>query len=83
MDLTEAMNAFSKQVLQYKNVGGETFTEYQNGEKITDSFFAAIDENGKACLKTFFGKWPAYQGRECLRHEEYDHFPIGPRDHSG
>jgi len=77
MDLTEAINAFSKKVSLYKNVGGETFTEYHNGEKITDSFFSAIDENGKACLKTFFGKWPGYQNRECLRHEEFDHFSIG------
>ncbi len=77
MDLNEAMDAFSKKVSLYKNIGGETFTEYHNGEKITDSFFAAIDENGKTCLQTFFGKWPGYQNRECLRHEEFDHFNIG------
>ncbi|WAC05858.1 MAG: PD-(D/E)XK nuclease family protein [Methanoregula sp.] len=77
MDLAEAMNAFSKKVSLYKNVGGETFTEYHNGEKITDSFFAAIDENGKVCLKIFFEKWPGYNSRECLRHEEFDHFSIG------
>ncbi len=77
MALSEATNAFSKKVSLYKNVGGETFTEYHNGEKITNSFFAAIDENGKTCLQTFFGKWPGYKGRECLRHEEYDHFNIG------
>jgi len=77
MDLTEAMNAFSKKVSRYKDVGGETFTEYHNGEKIPPSFFSAIDENGKACLQTFFGKWPGYQTRECLRHEQFDHFRIG------
>jgi hypothetical protein len=77
MDLAEAMSAFSKKVSLYKNIGGETFTEYHNGEKITDSFFAAIEENGKTCLQTFFGKWPGYHGRECLRHEEFDHFHIG------
>jgi CRISPR/Cas system-associated exonuclease Cas4 (RecB family) len=77
MDLAEAMNAFSKKVSLYKNVGGETFTEYHNGEKITDSFFSAIEANGKVCLKIFFGKWPGYLGRECLRHEEFDHFSIG------
>jgi len=77
MDLDEALDAFSKKVSLYKNVGGETFTEYYNGEKITDSFFEAIDANGKTCLQTFFGKWPCYQNRECLRHEEFDHFSIG------
>jgi len=77
MDLTEAMNAFSKKVSLYKNIGGETFTEYHNGEKIPGTFYAAIDENGKTCLQTFFGKWPDYRNRECLRHEEFDHFSIG------
>ena len=77
MDLNEAMDHFSKKVSLYKNVGGETFTEYHNGEKIPSSFFAAIEENGKMCLQTFFGKWPSYQNRECLRHEEFDHFHIG------
>lgn len=78
MDVNEAMTAFSKKVSQYKNIGGETFTEYHNGEKITDSFFAAIDENGKTCLNTFFDKiWPGYKNRECLRHEEFDHFRTG------
>jgi CRISPR/Cas system-associated exonuclease Cas4 (RecB family) len=77
MDLAEAMSAFSKKVSLYKNIGGETFTEYHNGEKIANSFFAAIDENGKTCLQTFFGKWPGYLSRECLRHEEFDHFHIG------
>jgi CRISPR/Cas system-associated exonuclease Cas4 (RecB family) len=77
MDLTEAMNAFSKKVSLYKEVSGETFIEYHNGEKIPGSFFAAIDEKGKTCLQTFFGKWPDYRNRECLRHEEYDHFSIG------
>lgn len=77
MDLNEAINAFSKKVLLYKNIGGETFTEYHNGEKIPGTFYTAIDENGKTCLHTFFGKWPDYKNRECLRHEEYDHFSIG------
>lgn len=77
MDLTEAINTFSKKVSLYKNVGGEVFSEYHNGEKIPDSFFVAMDENGKTCLHTFFGKWPDYRSRECLRHEEFDHFSIG------
>ena len=77
MDLNEAMTAFSKKVSLYKNIGGETFTEYHNGEKIPNSFFTYIEENGKTCLQTFFGKWPGYLNRECLRHEEYDHFTIG------
>jgi len=77
MDLAEAITVFSKKVSQYKNIGGETFTEYHNGETIPGSFFAAIDENGKTCLHTFFGKWPGYRSRECLRHEEFDHFLIG------
>jgi CRISPR/Cas system-associated exonuclease Cas4 (RecB family) len=77
MSLAEATAAFSKKVGLYKDIGGETFTEYHNGEKIPDSFFAAIDANGRACLETFFRKWPDYQGRECLRHEEFDHFNIG------
>jgi len=77
MNLAEAMNAFLKKVSQYKNIGGETFIEYHNGERIPNSFFAAIDENGKTCLQTFFGKWQGYQSRECLRHEEFDHFSIG------
>jgi RecB family exonuclease len=77
MDLNEAMKNFSKKVLLYKNIGGETFTEYHNGGKIPDSFFTYIDENGKTCLQTFFGKWPDYAARDCLRHEEFDHFKIG------
>jgi hypothetical protein len=77
MALNEAMDAFSKKVSLYKNIGGETFTEYHNGEKIPDTFYTAIDENGKTCLQTFFGKWPDYKNRECLRHEEFDHFSIG------
>ena len=28
-------------------------------------------------MQTFFGKWPSNQDRECLRHEEYDHFSLG------
>jgi len=77
LDLNEAMNAFSKKVSLYKNIGGETFTEYHNGEKIPNSFYDYIEENGKTCLHTFFGKWPGYHNRECLRHEEFDHFSIG------
>jgi hypothetical protein len=77
MDCAGALAAFSKKVLQYKNVGGETFTEYHNGEKIPNSFFTYIEENGKTCLQNFFGKWPDYTSRECLRHEEFDHFSIG------
>jgi hypothetical protein len=77
MDLAGAIHAFSKKVALYKGVGGETFTEYHNGEKIPNSFFTYIEENGKTCLQTFFGKWPGYGDRECLRHEEFDHFSIG------
>jgi hypothetical protein len=76
MSLAVAMDAFSKKISLYKNIGGETFTEFHNGEMITDSFYTAINENGKTCLHTFFGKWPDYQSRECLRHEQYDHFKI-------
>ncbi len=77
LDLNEAMNAFSKKVSLYKNIGGETFTEYHNGEKIPNSFYDYIEENGKTCLHTFFGEWSDYKSRECLRHEEFDHFSIG------
>jgi CRISPR/Cas system-associated exonuclease Cas4 (RecB family) len=77
MDLNETMIAFSKKVSPHKNIGGEMFTEYHNGEKIPNSFFTSIEENGKTCLQTFFGKWPDYQTREILRHEEFDHFNIG------
>lgn len=77
MDPNEALHAFSKKVSLYKNIGGETFTEYHNGEKIPGTFYAAIEENGRTCLQTFFGKWPDYRNRECLRHEEFDHFRIG------
>ncbi|MFZ1127737.1 RecB family exonuclease [Methanoregula sp.] len=77
MDLFEALNVFMKKVSLYRGVGGETFTEYHNGEKIPDSFFTSIEENGKTCLHTFFAKWPEYAKRECLRHEQFDHFFIG------
>lgn len=77
MDLFEALSVFMKKVSLYRGVGGETFTEYHNGEKIPDSFFTRIEENGKTCLHTFFAKWPEYAKRECLRHEEFDHFFIG------
>ncbi|MCK9632587.1 MAG: PD-(D/E)XK nuclease family protein [Methanoregula sp.] len=77
MNLVEAMNEFSKKVSLYKNIGGETFTEYHNGDKIPDSFYATINENGKTCLQTFFRMWMGYQNQECLRHEEFDHFKIG------
>jgi CRISPR/Cas system-associated exonuclease Cas4 (RecB family) len=76
MDKAGAMNEFTKKVLRYKNIGGETFTEYHNGEKIPGSFYTFLDENGKTCLHTFFGKWPDYMSRECLRHETFDHFSI-------
>ncbi len=76
IDLAEALDAFSKKVSLYENIGGETFTEYHNGEKIPSTFFTYIYENGKTCLQTFFGKWPAYENRGCLRHEQYDHFYI-------
>ncbi|MDD5189110.1 MAG: hypothetical protein PHF57_12970 [Methanoregula sp.] len=76
MDLTKAMNTFSKRVSLYKEVGGETFTEYHNREMIPGSFFAAIDENGKACLHTFFGNWLNYRSREFLQHEEFGYFSI-------
>lgn len=77
MDPDGAMNAFAKKVDRYKNIGGETFTEYHNGETIPGAFFRTIEENGKTCLHTFFGKWPEFACRECLRHEEFDHFSIG------
>ena len=67
MNLAEAITTFSKKVSQYKNVGDETFSEYHNDEKIANTFLAAIDENGKTCLSTLFGKWPGYRSRECLR----------------
>ena len=77
MDLAGALAAFARNVSRYKDIGGEIFTEYRNGEKIPGAFFAAIEEDGKTCLHTFFGKWPDYTGRECLRHEQFDHFTIG------
>jgi CRISPR/Cas system-associated exonuclease Cas4 (RecB family) len=77
MDPAGVMTAFAKTVSLYRNTGGETFTEYHNGEVIPDAFFTAMDENGKACLRTFFGKWPDYESRECVRHEEHDHFTVG------
>jgi len=77
MDLNEALSVFSRKVAAYRSVEGETFTECHNGEKIPDSFFAAMEENGKTCLYTFFGKWPEYRNRECLRHEQFDHFTVG------
>ena len=77
MGCEAALAAFSKKVSLYKGIGGETFTEYHNGENIPNSFFDYIDQNGRTCLHTFFGKWPDYAGRECLRHETFDHFTIG------
>ncbi|MDD1702730.1 MAG: PD-(D/E)XK nuclease family protein [Methanoregula sp.] len=77
MDLSGALAAFSKKVTLYKNIGGETFTENHNGERIPGSFYTSIEENGKTCLQTFFAKWPEYRDRECLRHEQFDHFSIG------
>jgi CRISPR/Cas system-associated exonuclease Cas4 (RecB family) len=78
MDPAGAMNTLSKKIALHKNIGGEMFTEYHNGEKINDSFFTRITDDGKMCLETFFQTvWPAYGERECLRHEEFDHFTIG------
>ncbi|HNX17512.1 MAG TPA: PD-(D/E)XK nuclease family protein [Methanoregula sp.] len=77
VDPEGALSAFRKKVSLYKNIGGETFAEYHNGGEIPDSFYTYIEENGKTCLETFFGKWPDYRNRECLRHEQYDHFSIG------
>jgi CRISPR/Cas system-associated exonuclease Cas4 (RecB family) len=77
VDLHDAVSTLSRKVAAFRATGGETFTEHHNGEKITDSFFSAIEENGKTCLHTFFGKWPEYTRRECLRHETFDHFAIG------
>lgn len=77
MNIHDAISTLSRKVAAFRNMGGETFTEYHNGEKIPDSFYTAIEENGKTCLHTFFGKWPEYAKRECLRHEEFDHFAIG------
>jgi RecB family exonuclease len=77
VDLDGAIEAFSKKVSLYKGVCGETFTEYHNGDNIPNSFFDYIEQTGKTCLHTFFGKWPDYAGRECLRHETFDHFTIG------
>lgn len=77
LDPAGAMKAFSQKVSRYKDIGGETFTEYHNGDKIPASFFAYLDVNGKTCLETFFAKWPEYRTRECLRHEQFDHFSIG------
>jgi CRISPR/Cas system-associated exonuclease Cas4 (RecB family) len=73
----DALQAFTKKVAAFKNIGGETFTEYHNGDKISDSFFATMEANGKICLETFFVKWPEYSKRECLRHEEFDRFTTG------
>ncbi len=77
MDRDAAIAAFVKKVSLYKGIGGETFTEYHNGEQIPSSFFTYIEENGKTCLHAFFLKWPDYADRECLRHETFDHFKIG------
>ena len=71
-----ALKDFVKKVSLYKKIGGETFSECHNGEKISDSFFSYVEENGKICLQTFFNKWPIYENRTCLRHEQYDHFYI-------
>lgn len=68
---------FLKNVSMYKTIGDETFTEYDNGEKVPGSFFHVIDENGKTCLRTFFSKGAVYKDRECHRLGEYDQFRIG------
>jgi hypothetical protein len=77
MEPAEAMGTFARKVAAFRNIGGETFTEYHNGDRIPASFFAAMEVNGKTCLETFFGKWPEYAKRECLRHETFDHFTTG------
>lgn len=77
MDREAAFSEFSKKARLYKNIGGETFTEYHNGETIPASFFTAIEGNGRTCLETFFAKWPEYAEMECLRHEQFDHFTTG------
>jgi len=77
MNYFEAESVFAKKVANYRAIGGETFTESHNGERIPDSFFTNILENGKTCLHTFFAKWPEFAKRECLRHEQFDHFSIG------
>jgi CRISPR/Cas system-associated exonuclease Cas4 (RecB family) len=77
MNYFEAESVFAKKVANYRAIGGETFTESYNGEKIPDSFFTYILANGRTCLATFFAKWPEYAKRECLRHEQFDHFTIG------
>ncbi|MHB8163219.1 MAG: RecB family exonuclease [Methanoregula sp.] len=77
MDPAGAVSTYSRKISRNMMMASEVFTEYRNGEPVRDSFFTTIDEGGKACLNTFFEKWPGYQDRECLRHEEYDHFSIG------
>jgi CRISPR/Cas system-associated exonuclease Cas4 (RecB family) len=78
MDPAGAASAYSRKIAQNKMMASEVLTEFRNGEPVKDSFFTTIDEGGKACLNTFFETiWPVYQDRECLRHEEYDHFNIG------
>jgi CRISPR/Cas system-associated exonuclease Cas4 (RecB family) len=77
VDPDAALKMLAHKVTLYRNIGGETFTEYHNGEKIPASFFASVEEDGKICLHTFFAKWPEYRDRECLRHEQFDHFSTG------
>jgi CRISPR/Cas system-associated exonuclease Cas4 (RecB family) len=78
MDPAGALNAYSRKVALFKNMADEMLIEYQNGELVDPQFFSKIDESGKVCLHMFFeNKWPNYHDRECLRHEEFDHFRIG------
>jgi CRISPR/Cas system-associated exonuclease Cas4 (RecB family) len=77
MDPAGAVCTYSRKTSRNMMMASEVFTEYRNGEPVRDSFFTTIDESGKSCLKAFFEKWPSYQDRECLKHEEYDHFTIG------
>jgi len=78
MNPTGAVSAYSGKVARFKMMADEMFTEYRNGERVDTQFFSTIDESGRAYLDMFFEKiWPNYQGRECLKHEEFDHFRIG------
>ncbi len=77
LDPVGAVSTYSQKIARNKMMASELFIEYRNGEPVRDSFFMTIDESGRKCLNTFFEKWPGYQDRECLIHEEYDHFTIG------
>ncbi|HOX36212.1 MAG TPA: PD-(D/E)XK nuclease family protein [Methanoregulaceae archaeon] len=77
MSLDEALSTFSRKVAAYRTVEGITFTECHNGQAIPDSFYTDMEANGQTCLFTFFGKWPEYAKRQCLRHEKFDTFMVG------